>query len=569
MKQLRRRTRLLELGVLLVWVGLVGKLFDVQIIHGRHWRRKGEALYYKRVDLLGERGKFYDRKGRLLTLNRSCCSVGILPQWVKNRDNLVRLLSELGLGSEEENRDLLKKHRKFFWFRRCIDHRLGDSLRRALIKCQLSNAVLIYDDYKRLYPYGGVADVVGFVGAERGLAGLEWELDAVLRGEPGWLLLQRDAKGYASPYPSHPMKRPIPGADVYLTIDIDIQKFCYEILAEGVNRTGAKRGAVVVLDARTGAILAMVDYPSYDPNRFADYPQGNYKADAVSDQFEPGSSFKLVTCAAALEDPVPERFTNRVYDVSSGFIQLGNKKIKDVHPNGVLSFDSVFINSSNSACVMMSFDLNPELYYQVVRRLGFGEPVGIGLPNEGAGRIDAPPQLRNRLRFATISFGQGVTVTLLQLAAAYLTVANNGVYLKPFLIEKIQQGGRKLVQYTPVPVRQALKVTTAQRIKDILSRVVKNGTGKLAAIEGTEVCGKTGTAQKVEPRGGYSSTRSLMTFVGFFPREQPRYVIGVMIDEPTTVRFAGSAACPVFKKIGEKLLHLEKYEERLEVGWRR
>jgi cell division protein FtsI/penicillin-binding protein 2 len=220
--------------------------------------------------------------------------------------------------------------------------------------------------------------------------------------------------------------------------------------------------------------------------------------------------------------------------------------------------------------------LKPEKYYELARALGFGNAVGVGLPNEGSGWID-PPEKLNRLRFANVVFGQGVTVTLLQLAAAYLCVANDGVYLRPYLIESVQQAqaglrlasygsrpaGRVVTSFGPSRLRQAITPDAARRMKDILDRVVTEGTGTLAQIDGVPVCGKTGTAQKVEPSGVYSKTKSRMTFIGFFPKEHPRYVIAVLIDEPKTERFAGTAACPVFKQIGENLIMLDRMRSRL------
>jgi len=567
MRQREKRGKILLFCFFAVWGFLFVKLAEVQIGKRHYYQHEAKKLHFKRIELLGERGRIYDRKGRALALNRLCCSIQILPSYVRDKDTLAEILASFGLGTVEENRALLNRHKRLFWFRRFVDFGVGDSLRKVLTRRRFINAVLVQDDYERIYPFGEFcADVVGFMGAERGLAGVEWEFDSLLRGVPGWIMLQKDARGWTHPSPNLPMKKPRPGVDICLTIDADIQRICYEALAHGVDECGAKQGAVIVLDATSGAILGAVDFPGYEPKRFADFPKERYKLNAVADQFEPGSSFKIVICAAALEDSAPERFTGRLYDVSAGFIQIGSKKIKDVHPNGVLSFDSVFIQSSNPACALMSFEVNPEVYYTVARKLGFAEKIGIGFPDEGSGRLDTPARLRNRLRFATISFGQGVTVTLLQMAAAYLCVANDGKYLKPYLVEgtgcQLFLGGARLSKVQRTVVRQALREETAKRMKDILERVVRNGTGKLAAIEGVSVCGKTGTAQKVEPSGGYSSTRSLMSFIGFLPKEQPRYVIAVMLDEPTKYRFAGSTACPVFREIGERLLRLDEAVSR-------
>ena len=265
------------------------------------------------------------------------------------------------------------------------------------------------------------------------------------------------------------------------------------------------------------------------------------------------------------------------FDVSSGFVEIGKYKIHDVHNNGVLDFAGLFIKSSNPGCALLSMQLSPEKYYQIARAFGFGNAVGVGLPNEGSGWID-PPEKLTRLRFANVVFGQGVTVTLLQLAAAYLCVANDGAYLRPYLIESVQQpqagglqlaasgsrpGGRVVSSFGPSRLRQAIVPENARRMKDILERVVTEGTGTLAQIDGVSVCGKTGTAQKVEPGGVYSKTKSRMTFIGFFPKEHPRYVVAVLIDEPKTDRFAGTAACPVFKQIGENLIMLDRMKSRL------
>jgi cell division protein FtsI (penicillin-binding protein 3) len=335
-----------------------------------------------------------------------------------------------------------------------------------------------------------------------------------------------------------------------------------------------------VLDAAKGSILGLADYPGYDPTRFDAFPKETYKSAALSDQFEPGSSFKLVICAAALESPEADRLTRQAYDVSSGFIEIGKYKIHDAHKNGILDFAGLFIKSSNPGCALLSMQLRPEKYYELARALGFGNTVGIGLPNEGSGWMD-PPEKLNRLRFANVAFGQGVTTTLLQLAAAYLCVANDGSYLRPYLIESVRQPGnpgplsdrglrqaslgwtgRVVRSFSPSRLRQAIRPENARKIKDILERVVVEGTGVQAQIDGVSVCGKTGTAQKVEPGGVYSKTKSRMTFIGFFPKVQPRYVIAVLVDEPKTDRFASTAACPVFKQIGENLIMLDRMRSR-------
>ncbi|MBM3323328.1 hypothetical protein FJY69_07620, partial [candidate division WOR-3 bacterium] len=290
-------------------------------------------------------------------------------------------------------------------------------------------------------------------------------------------------------------------------------------------------------------------------------PRERLKLAAVSDQFEPGSSFKLVVCAAGLESRFAHKLLQRQYDVAAGFVEIGGRKIRDVHRNGVLDFDGLFVKSSNAGCAMLAQQLDPAEYYELARGLGFGSVTGLGLPNEGAGYLDKPGRLKP-LRFANVVFGQGLTVTLVQMAAAYLCVANDGMYLRPYLLDSVKQGDRVLRRTRTMSVRRVLRRENCARIKDILERVVTEGTGTLARIEGVPACGKTGTAQKVEPWGGYSPTRSRMTFVGFLPKQRPRFVIAVLIDEPTTERFAGAVCCPVFSRIGSRLVRWEQAASR-------
>jgi len=577
------RTKVIIAAAAAVWTGLLLFAGYVQLGRWKHYERQAMGQQGETLDLHAVRGRVYEAGGRPLTLNRTCCSVRILPQWARDKDTLAGILAGFGLAERKAIAQELHRRNRLFWFRRDVEYAVGDSLRRVLVERQFSNCTYVEDDHVRIYPHGELcANVVGFTGDDRGRAGLEFEYDSVLRGNGGWVQLQKDAIGRAFPYPSFPTRRPVSGLDIHLTLDLDVQQICYDALRQRVEECGALRGSAIVLDAAKGSILGLADYPGYDPMRYDAFPKETYKSAALSDQFEPGSSFKLVICAAALESPDAGRLTRQTFDVSSGFIEIGKYKINDVHKNGVLDFDGLFIKSSNPGCALLSMQLRPEKYYELARALGFGNAVGIGLPNEGSGWIDPPAKL-NRLRFANVAFGQGVTVTLLQLAAAYLCVANDGAYLRPYLIESVRQpenpgpglfdrvfrnaslgsSGRVVRGFSPSRLRQAIRPENARRMKDILERVVVDGTGVLAQIDGVSVCGKTGTAQKVEPGGVYSKTKSRMTFVGFFPKEQPRYVIAVLVDEPKTDRFAGTAACPVFRQIGENLIMLDRMRSRM------
>ncbi len=569
MRSTNHRVKFLLAVFLILWVGLFVRAGYVQLVKWKQFEAEARKQHWERLELNARRGRVFDRQNRVLTLNRSTCSIQILPQYVRNgdagKDTLAGILADFGLGRRNAVRRELETHDRLFRFRRGVDYELADSLRRVLVRRHFRNCTLIDEENQRVYPYGeACAKVVGFVGTERGLAGVETRFDSVLRGEAGWVLLQRDAVGFVLPDPSYPRHEPVAGADIRLTLDTDVQEICYRALKSKVTETMALGGSAVVISAETGAVLALADYPSYDPARFGSYPQSRYKCRAVCDQFEPGSSFKPVIGLAAMESSKARELLNREYDVSRGFIEVSGRKISDVHNNGVLDFDGLFVKSSNPGCAMLSLEIDREEFFLVARALGFGNPVGVHLPGEGRGMIDPPAKL-SRLRLANNAFGHGLTVTLLQLAAAYLCVANDGVYLSPYLVASIDARGRNLYRSGRTEVRHAVKPATARRMKEILARVVTEGTGRLAAIPGIEVCGKTGTAAKIDPAGGYSATKSRMSFVGFLPKERTRYIIAVLVDEPSTSRYAAAVACPLFREIGEGLLVLERLRERTEL----
>ncbi|MEO0081814.1 MAG: penicillin-binding protein 2 [candidate division WOR-3 bacterium] len=552
-----RRNRLVAGALFVLGTMLLGRMGYVQLVRGAAYRVKAASLHIDSLRLAPERGRILDCWGRPLTLNQTACLVYVWPRKVRNLDSLADILASAGLGTKEEVRQEIAEHEKMFCFPKRLEQPAADALWRRIVKCRFGNCTEVEAETHRWYPFGpSCSNVVGFVGEDGGLAGLEAWYDSVLSGQPGWVLMQREGLGLELPYPSYPRVEPVPGADITLTLDLDVQELCYRALAAGLERTGAKHGSAVVLDAQDGAVLALASCPSYDPARFRDFPASRYKCAPVCDEFEPGSSFKIVVCAAALESPQAEEFVRDRYDVSAGAIEVSGYRISDAHNHGVLDFDGLFTQSSNPGCAMLALRLDRTHFYLTAKALGFGEPVGIGLPGEATGRMDKPAKL-TALRIANNAFGQGVTVTLLQLAAAYLCIANNGRYVRPYLVRSVRSGNRVLHQAGPRPGRQVLAPATCARMKEILAKVVTEGTGTFAAVPGVEVCGKTGTAQKVEPGGGYSDTRSMMSFVGFLPREPARYVIAVLLDEPNH-RFASTSAGPVFREIGEQLLLLEK-----------
>ena len=561
---------------------LLVRYVQIQLFQGRSCARKAKKQHQAVKTLHAERGTMFDRQGRALTKNCSACSILFWPAEMRKldqeeRDRGIRrdrsraervasLVGRFGLGDSDAVRRQLETRDGFYCFASGVDYTKGESLHIALVGQGLNDWAVVTEQHDRAYPYGEtVARLVGHVqrgeDAGEGRAGLELFYDSLLTGSPGWVRMHKDRVGFHLVDPAFPRKEPVHGADINLTIDLDVQEGCYRALAQVVDETRAISGSAVVLDARTGAVLAMCDYPSYVPEEYGRHPD-RHRCAAVADLIEPGSSFKVVIAAAALEDENPGAYTRRLYDVSDGAITIQGKRIGDVHKHGVLSFDSLLILSSNPGVAMLAQEVAPERFYRTARELGFGEPVGIGLPGEAKGMLDRPGRM-TPLRRANMAFGQGVAVSLLQMAGAYLCIANEGKYLRPYLVESMTRGTDTLYRFGRAELRQALKPVTARRLKRILGRVVTEGTGPQAAIRDVAVCGKTGTAQKLEwnaahTRKVYSDTKSLMSFCGFLPREDPRYVIAVMVDEPKTMRFASSVACPAFRDIGLDVLALER-----------
>lgn len=556
-----RRNKLVLTCLLGVWLLVLGRAGYVQLVRWQYYRAKALDQHTDSLRLAPDRGRVFDCRGRALTLNLTSSLVYVWPEKVRHKDSLATILARAGLGTREEVRRDLDRHKEMFCFKRRLEQPTADTLWRRIVKHRFGDCTAIEKESRRFYPFDmSCANVVGFAGEERGLAGVETWYDSVLAGQPGWVLMLRDASGLDLPYPSYPRVEPVPGADIHLTLDTDVQEICFRALAGGVARTRAKQGSAVVLDARDGAILALASYPSYDPARFRQYPTLLYKCAPVCDEFEPGSSFKIVVAATALESPNAAVLIGQRFDVSSGFIEVMGRKISDAHKHGVLDFDGLLVQSSNPGCALLALQLDRTRFHLMARSLGFGTQVGVGLPGEANGHLDRPAKL-NALRLTNNAFGQGVTVTLLQMAAAYQCIANNGYYTRPYLVRTVRAGRRVLRHSGPVAGRPALGPGTVARLKEILAKVVTEGTGKLAAVPGVDVCGKTGTAQKTEPGGGYSQTRSMMTFVGFFPKERPRYVVAVDIDEPGTERFASTSVCPVFREIAGNVLALERVRQ--------
>jgi cell division protein FtsI/penicillin-binding protein 2 len=412
----------------------------------------------------------------------------------------------------------------------------------------------------RIYPHGELAaSLLGFVGTDGyGLGGAELAFDKYLRGEDGWTIEQRDArlvKGRQQRYHTVdlPSKAPTPGADVYLTIDLDIQGILQSVLRQTREQYLAKGAMGMVMEPASGRILAMDNVPSFDPNNASRYPLEERINRCIGDNYEPGSTFKLVTATAVLEERL---FTeNDTLDASDGVYTIYGESIRDHERLGRLSVAEALAYSSNVCFAKMADKLGNDAFYRYTRNFGFGEPTGLALPGEQAGIVHPIREWSGRTR-VTMAMGQEVMATLVQMMMLYATVANDGVMLQPRICDRISDvAGNVLDSSKAQPVRRVASRAVCRRLKSMLTLVVDKGTGTSAAIQGVRVAGKTGTSQKVDhATAAYSDSSHYASFIGFVPADAPALLCGIVVDEPEGVRVGGLVAAPAFRKVVEQII---------------
>ena len=406
---------------------------------------------------------------------------------------------------------------------------------------------------KRIYPAGEAAGpLLGYIGRDGyGLGGVEFSYDRYLRGEDGWSIVQKDGRNQRYRKIGLPYKEPRAGNSVYLTIDAEIQKIVYNVLRQSVAALRARGGRCVVMDPATGKILAMANEPSFDPNFPGRYSLDQRQNTCISAIYEPGSTFKLITAAAALQDNIKKE--QDVLDGNHGVYEINHETIRDHEPFGRLTFTQAMVFSSNVCFAKIATEVGAGRLFRYAQNFGFGMRCGVELPGEENGILH-PVRTWSGRTLVTMGIGQEISVTLLQMMVAYAAVANNGVLVKPQIGEKIVAGDGTATALAAVkPVRRVLAEEAAHRLCAMLKTVVDSGTGKNAAIRDIAVAGKTGTAQKLDS-AGYSKTKSWASFIGFLPVGHPVLLCGVVIDEPASNLMGGTAAAPAFRKMMTEII---------------
>jgi cell division protein FtsI/penicillin-binding protein 2 len=538
-------------GLGTVWVLLIAaRLYHLQVVRYEHYTGKAERQQQRVVTLDPPRGTIYDAHGRELAVSIQADSAYAVPPEIEDPKTAARLLARAvpGLDAAKLAR-LLASDREFVWVARKLDPPVAERVRKLRLP-----GLYFLPESKRYYPMGTLAaQVLGYVGTDNhGLAGLELVYDDEVAGKPGSRTVLRDARRGTVVSPDLSFAEPEPGHDLHLTLDATVQHIVERELKDAVEERGAKRGSAIFLDPATGGVLAMATYPAFDPNEFGRYPPSRWRNAAIMDVYEPGSTFKIVTAAAALESGVVR--AEDEFDCEMGGITLLGIRIRDHKQFGRLTFAQVLAKSSNVGVIKAALLVGNERFYRTIRGFGFGRLTGIDLPGESAGILH-PLGSWGPLAKAYVAFGQGISVTPLQLAAAAGAVADEGALLRPHVVAAVSRGEARVSRYPQPPVAgRPISSATARELKRLLEDVVTAGTGRGAAVAGYRVAGKTGTAQ-IPARGGYLRNRYLPSFVGFAPADRPALVGVVAIAEPQGFEYhGGQVAAPVFGAIVRQVL---------------
>ena len=550
-------TILFGLGLL----GMVARLFTLQVLNGAEYSDIARRQYESRVPLQADRGAIYDRNGTLLATSVPALSFAVDPENVEDPDHLAGLFAEVLGGSAGEYREkVTMEDRSFVWIARKVAG--NDSRRLGAVEDQ---GLITLTEPLRRFEFGTIgSQIIGCVNLDNvGLSGVELAYNDVLRGKEGYMVMQRDARGYRRPDVDLPRVDPEHGENLELTIDITVQSIVEDELARGVAAADASSGTVVALKPQTGEILALASWPTFDPNNLPEADQSGVRPRGVTDTYEPGSTMKAISAAAALEEGVVRM--EEIVDGEGGEYRLPDgTTIRDDHPFGAVTFTEAFRQSSNVILAKVAGRLDPKTFYRYVRDFGFGMPTGLDLPGEVRGEVKPPEQFSEETQ-AFMAYGYQLAVTPIQLAAAYGAIANDGRLMKPFLLKRrFDRNGNVVEEREPVEVRQVISPETAARLRYLLGDVVSRGTGQAAQLVGVSVAGKTGTAQQLHD-GSYQSERYNASFVGFFPAEKPEMVLLVLLSDPKNGYYGGQVAAPIFSAIARRVVNATMVDERSDI----
>lgn len=553
----RRRQKAVFLFFTLFFFLCVARLLFIQFFRANYLSSIGRKQHNFFLELEPRRGTIYDTNLKAQAINLAVDSIYAAPGDLKDSERdvvLKQLIPILGV-DPVYLRDKLYRNKSFVWLARKINQEQSGALKGLNLK-----GIGFLKETRRSYHNGYLAaHVIGYAGLDNvGLDGIELFYDKYLKGQAGWAQLLRDARQKKLNLQNN-MSLPRDGDEVVLTIDEVIQYIAERELDKAFKTHHARGASIIVMDPHTGAILALANRPTFDLNNYSKADPEERRNRAITDVFEPGSVFKIVTASAALEEKKVNEEDK--FFCENGAYRFLSHTLHDHQAHGILTFREVIEQSSNIGTSKVAQILGPNLLYRYIKLFGFGKKSGIDLPGEVSG-ITKEVRYWSKISIVTMPMGQEVGVTTLQLASAISVIANGGNLMKPYITKEIRdRKGEALKKFSPHLIRKVISLDTAERMKKILIGVVENGTGKLAKLSGFSAAGKTGTGQKLEANGTYSHDKFIASFIGFAPAEDPKIAIAVIVDQPHPYYFGGVVSAPVFKNVASDVLRYMKVKE--------
>jgi cell division protein FtsI/penicillin-binding protein 2 len=541
---------LMVAGVALLWTTAVfGRLSYLQLIKHGEYLARAQRQQQRTIEITPKRGIIYDRNQRALAMSVPVKSAFAVPAEIADESLAARLLSGV-LGVPQDVLEArMASSRSFVWISRKLPPEKVEAIEALNLK-----GIYFQDENQRFYPKRDLAaHVLGFVDPdEKGLAGIEYELDSQIRSKSEKIVVMADARQRWFDGGEAQRER---GANVVLTLDEKIQYIAQRELLAAIEKTHAMAGSVIVMNPSTGEILAMANWPRFNPNVASEAPAESRMNRAISALYEPGSTFKVITLAAAFDQDITR--PNEVFDCENGAIYIAGHRIRDHKPFGLLDVADILAQSSDVGAIKIAVRLGAPRFYEYIRAFGFGAPTGVDLPGESKGLLH---RLENwsAISIGSVSMGQEIGVTPIQLITAVSAIANGGLLVKPHVVQQIKRGEQVL----PMPAslsaaepRRVIRPETAATLRRLMEGVVLHGTGPLARLDGWTAAGKTGSAQKIDPATGrYSPTQLIASFTGFAPISNPAVTILISLDSPVGLHEGGQVAAPVFKRIAEQVL---------------
>jgi len=569
MKQIKLRVIIIGAIFSFFFIIIGAKAMYLQVFRCSWLSQKAADQYEVSFKSSGKRGIIFDRNLREMAVSIDVSSIAAHPTQIENSKSAAKLLSKALNIDRKMLVKKLKSKKKFVWIKRKVTPKEAEAVKKLNM-----DGLDFIPEHKRFYPNKTLAaQLIGFTDIDdHGSEGIEFNYDDDLSGEVFQYKVLRDAHGRG--FEGENMNGvSSSGKNLVLTVDSTIQYIAEKVLAETVEEFSAESGMAVVMVPKTGAILALAHVPLFNPNALERFQRKFWRNRVITDPFEPGSTMKIFSAAAAIESGSSS--PNSIFFCENGAYKMGRHIIHDTHEHGWLSLQQIIKYSSNIGAIKFSAITGPEYLSKTLQNFGFGSKTGIDCPGETSGSL--PPFKRwTKVDTGTISFGQGVSVSALQLIAATSAIANNGILMRPYVVQAItDHNGRLIKSFGPNRVRKVISEKTAGTLGRIMQTVItEGGTGVNAALEGYSACGKTGTAQKIDENGGYSNEKYVASFVGFAPVENPKIAVLVVVDEPQKQHYGSIVAAPAFKAIAQKTLdymHIapRKKTDKLMVSLRR